>query len=103
MSKKTTNGATRRATGRRFSLRSLLALFAVVAVLLVLLRNWGEILVAVRADRVLVPWGVGLYGHGDLAITDEPPSDRAELISSAGCGACHEVSFPAMIAFPPSK
>ena len=93
----------------RFSLRSLILFVALVACICWLVPRWGELLVTVRADRILVPLGIAIYDNdfcqdwtirenGTYARTNGH-ADRAVWISNENCNRCH-VGIKSLLAFP---
>ena len=90
----------------RFSLRRLLVLVTLFACLCWFASRWGQVLVVLDADRVLVPLGIGVYSehareHEDL-LGVKVETGKAVWISNQSCGKCHKAGrgFNYRIAFP---
>ncbi|MEM7473801.1 MAG: hypothetical protein AAF483_02340 [Planctomycetota bacterium] len=85
-------------------MRSLLLLVTLSAFLCIAALKWDVILVAIGADKVLVPWGIAQYRHPkDILVgipsVDETKELRAELITEENCLQCHMPSS-AWLSFP---
>ena len=83
----------------RFSLRRLMLLVLLAALACWIFPRWGEWLVSLRADKVLVPTGLATYGHPSHFGDQTSDSSRAVWIGRSNCKHCHS-AVSGFLAFP---